>query len=191
MAVPLPEAVNSAKLDNYKQEALKNMTKNLDYLHQRRDEYMENYAKPAADFVSNSAQSRPFTTTFLANFLALSILPVLGFLLFTAGTFITIFGGAVVFGLFWTTVLVGGAGLLLLGTLFVTTLISLFVVFWFGVAFAAAHLLKNISQASSIAEGLKVSEEKARLFVSDTVSSLKRPQLPNGISTKVEEDAES
>ncbi|KAK4703309.1 hypothetical protein P7C70_g2913, partial [Phenoliferia sp. Uapishka_3] len=155
-------ATASPGLEDYKRQALKTLSGNVDALQSQRKEMRETYVDPAISFVTSKAQSQPISTAFLGVFFACTFFPVLSFTLFSIGTIITLVGGALAVSLFVSACAIGGAGLLLLGTLFAAACFTIFVVSWAILAAAAFRLVVIVLRAPNLPQGLKTFEAEAR-----------------------------
>lgn len=174
----------SPQLDKYKQQAVEDFKKNVSYLREKTQVAQSQYVEPATDYISQNAQARPFATALLAVFLATSFFPILSFILFALASILTIGGGALVFGLFWIAVLIGGAATALVGTLFFAAIFSIFIVFWSSVAFLSYRFVLTVGTAPKISDGFQAFEKevKGRLGLSPLIdlSSTKTTKVAPG-----------
>lgn len=100
---------------------------------------------------------------FLGIWLALSITPVLFFVVWTLGSIAIVTGIAITISFSILAFLIGTAGLLLLGTLAFTLFLALVGTFWLAVAVGAYRLLFAITNEPTLPEAIAVSPQLSTL----------------------------
>ncbi|KAM0788820.1 hypothetical protein ACM66B_002906 [Microbotryomycetes sp. NB124-2] len=111
--------------------------------------------RPMQDYIEQQLEHRPITTTFIATFAVFSFIPILSFAVFALSSIVVVGGAALAISLAILGFVVGGAALLLGGTLILTSLAAATATLWIGGAFAVFRLLVCMSQAPSVQEGVK------------------------------------
>ncbi|KAI5477357.1 hypothetical protein MNV49_006499 [Pseudohyphozyma bogoriensis] len=161
-----PHDFASPKLDDYKQQVMTDFHKQYNSLQDQRAKLTEKYVKPAQDYAVKQVGERPVATVLSGIFMALSFLPALTFAGFCLSTAFVVFGGSLLFGLFWTFAIILGASLLLLGTLVVTFSTAVFLTFWVLTAYVCVRLVTCLVKEGSLAQGAKAFDAEMRaIFV--------------------------
>ncbi|GAA5927403.1 lipid droplet assembly factor 1 [Sporobolomyces koalae] len=153
--------MSNPTVEAYQKQAIEQFKVARSYLNDKRSDAQTRYVDPASEFVNRSAAEKPLPTLFLAVLLALSILPISIFLIFSLGTLLFIGGGALVATVLTLAFIIGNATMLLLGALSIAAFFAACITGWIVAAYAAYRFAVIIANSSNLPQGLKDFKQEA------------------------------